>query len=99
MFTKSTLLDFTGKKLALWFIAYEFIVGNHPRYPYVHLVSTRHHARDRCSKAFTVFHLSSTSVYYTKRKLKNKKKKSGVGLGTRLHCYHIVPKSCCLVNC
>ena len=40
--------------------------------PYVHLVSTRCHSRDRCSQTFPAFHRSSTSVHYTERKQKNK---------------------------
>ena len=44
-----------------------------PLPPYVYLVSTRHHLHDKCSQAFPVFRHSSTSVYYTERKQKNKK--------------------------
>ena len=53
MFTRSTILDFTGKKLALSFIAHELVDGQRP--PYVHLASTRRHSRDRFSQAFPVF--------------------------------------------
>ena len=35
---RSTVLDFTGKKLALWFITHEFVVGHTP--PYVTLSPT-----------------------------------------------------------
>ena len=52
------------------FIAHEFVVGHRPAY--VHLASTRRHSCDRCSQAFPVFLRSSTSVYYTERKPKNK---------------------------
>ena len=45
-----------------------------PLPPYVHLVSTRHHSRKRYSQAFPIFLCSSTSVYYTEWKLKNKKR-------------------------
>ena len=45
-----------------------------PLPPYVHLASTRRHSHDRCSQAFPVFLRSSTSVYYTERKPKNKKR-------------------------
>ena len=38
MFTRSTILDFTGKKLALLFIAHELVDGQRPLY--VHLTST-----------------------------------------------------------
>ena len=38
-----TVLDFTGKKLALWFIAQEFVVRHLP--PYVHLSSTKLHKK------------------------------------------------------
>ena len=34
-FTTLTILDFTGKKLVLWFIAHKYVVGH--RLPYVHL--------------------------------------------------------------
>ena len=44
-----------------------------PLPPYVHLASTRHHSRDRCSQAFPVFRHSTASVYYTERKPRNKK--------------------------
>ena len=47
-----TVLDFT-KKLALWLITHEFVVGH--RLPYVHLASTTHHSCDRCSQAFPIF--------------------------------------------
>ena len=63
MFTRSTILDFTGKKLALSFIAHELVDGQRP--PYVHLASTRRRSR---------FSRSSASVYYTERKPKNKKR-------------------------
>ena len=39
----------------------------------VHLASTRRHLRVTCSQAFSVFHCSFAFVYYTERKLKNKK--------------------------
>ena len=48
-----TVLDFAGKNLALSFIAHELADGQAP--PYVHLVSTKCHSRDRCSQAFPVF--------------------------------------------
>ena len=44
------------------------------RPPCIHLI------HDKCSQAFPVFHSSSTSIYYTRRKLKNK---NGRGLETR----------------
>ena len=34
---RSTVLDFTGKKLALWFIAHQFVVGHHPLYVLSHV--------------------------------------------------------------
>ena len=42
---------------------------------HVHLASTRHHSRDRCSQTLPRFSLSSASVYCTEHKLKNKKKR------------------------
>ena len=74
MFTRLTVLNFTGKKLTLWF---KIVVG-YPPPPDVHLLSTRPHLRDRCSQAFPVFHCSSTSMSYTERK------PNGGGLGTKL---------------
>ena len=53
MFTRSTVLDFTGKKLALSFIAHEFVDGHRP--PYVHLVSTRRHSHDRVPRPSPFF--------------------------------------------
>ena len=54
---------------------------------FVHLASAWRHSRDGCSWAFSVFHSSSTSVYHTERKLKNK---NLGGLGTRLVGYQSV---------
>ena len=54
-FTRLTVLNFAGNNLALSFIAHELADGRSP--PYVHLVSTRPHSRDRCSQAFPVFTL------------------------------------------
>ena len=70
-FTRSAVLDFTGKKLALWFYCTQVCGWALP--PYIHLASTRRHSRDRCFQAFPVFHHSSTSVYYTEHKPKTKK--------------------------
>ena len=39
MFTRSTILDFTGKKLALWFIAHDLQLGTTPL---LYLASTSH---------------------------------------------------------
>ena len=52
-----------------------------PSPPHVHLASTRHNLRSRCSQAFPVFHHSSTSMYYTEHKLKNKKTGDAWGRG------------------
>ena len=56
-----------------------FVVGHRP--PYVHLVSTRRHSRDKCSQAFPVFRalLPPCIILNANRRTKN-----GVGLGTRL---------------
>ena len=63
MFTRSTILDFTGKKLALSsFIAHELVDGQRP--PYIHLASTRRHSLDRCSQAFPVFRSRPLHVLY-----------------------------------
>ena len=40
---------------------------------YVHLTSTWHHSRNKCSQAFPIFCHSSSCVYYTERKPKSKK--------------------------
>jgi len=61
-FTRSTVLNFTGKKLAQSFIAHELVDGQRP--PYVHLASTRHHSSDRCSQAFPVFRALPLRVLY-----------------------------------
>ena len=44
-----------------------------PSPPYIHFLSTRHHSRDRCSQAFSVFHHSTTSVILNT----NRRTKSG----------------------
>ena len=54
MFMRSTVLNFTGKKVALWFITHEFVDGHCP--PYVHLASTSH---DKCSQASSIFNCFS----------------------------------------
>ena len=80
MFTRSTILDFTSKKLALSFIAHELVDGQ--RAPYVHLTSTRRRSRDRCSQTFPVFRalpLLCIILNENRRTTKN-----GGGLGTRL---------------
>ena len=79
MFTRSTILDFTGKKLALSFIAHELVDGQRP--PYVHLASTRRHSRDRFSQAFPVFRALPLPCIILN---KNRRTKNGGGLGTRL---------------
>ena len=53
MFTRSTVFDFTNKKLTLSLILHEIVDGQ--CIPYVHLMSTRRHLRDKCSQAFPVF--------------------------------------------
>ena len=50
------------------------------------LASTRCHSRDRCSQALHAFCRSSTSVYYTERKTKNKKRGGG-GAGKEASSY------------
>ena len=84
MFTRSTVLGFTGKKLALWFIAYEFVVEHclPPPTPHVHLASTRRHSRDRCFQAFPA--LPPPGIILNANR---KTKKNGIGLGTRLGVY------------
>ena len=59
-----TVLHFTGKKLTLWFIAYEFVVAptSTSRPPDVIHVT-----------GLPCFHRSSASVSYTERNPKNKK--------------------------
>ena len=79
MFTRSTILDFTGKKLALSFIAHELVDGQRP--PYVHLASTRRHSRDRFSQAFPVFRALPLPCIILNE---NRRTKNGGGLGTRL---------------
>ena len=79
MFTRSTILDFTGKKLALSFIAHELVDGQRP--PYVHLASTRRHSRDRFSQAFPVFRTLPLPCIILNE---NRRTKNGGGLGTRL---------------
>ena len=79
MFTRSTILDFTGKKLALSFIAHELVDEQRP--PYVHLASTRRHSRDRFSQAFPVFRALPLSCIILNE---NRRTKNGGGLGTRL---------------
>ena len=79
MFTRSTILDFTGKKLTLSFIAHELVDGQCP--PYIHLASTRRHSRDRCSQAFPVFRALSLLCIVLNA---NRRTKNGGGLGTRL---------------
>ena len=54
---------------------------------YVHLTSTRHHSCEKCSQASPVFCCSSTSMYYTECKLKNKK---GWRLGNEASTYTVV---------
>ena len=80
MFTRSTILDFTGKKLALSFIAHELVDGQRP--PYVHLASTRRHSRDRFSQAFPVFRALPLPCIILHE---NRRTKNGGGLGTRLY--------------
>ena len=86
MFTRSTILDFTGKKLALSFIAHQLVDGQRP--PYVHLVSTRRHSRDRFSQAFPVFRALPLPCIILNE---NRRTKNGGGLGTRL-CLQYVNK-------
>ena len=81
-FTRSWVLCLTGKTPTLRFISHLLVVGDCP--PYVYLASTWHHLCDECSQAFPDFCCSSTSVYYTERKPKNKNRG---GLGTRLRLY------------
>ena len=81
MFTRSTILDFTGKKLALSFIAHELVDGQRPPPPYVHLASTRRHSRDRFSQAFPVFRALPLPCIILNE---NRRTKNGGGLGTRL---------------
>ena len=78
-FTRSTILDFTGKKLAVSFIAHELVDGQRP--PYVHITSTRHHSRDRCSQAFPVFLALPLPCIILNKNLRTK---NGGGLGMRL---------------
>ena len=80
MFTRSTILDFTGKKLALSFIAHELVDGQRPPPPPP--TSTGCHSRDRCSQTFPVFcalPLFCNIILNGFRRTKN-----GGGLGTRL---------------
>ena len=62
-----TVLDFTGKKLTLWFIAYEFVVAP----------TSTSRPPDITWQVFPglpCFRRSSTSVSYTERNPKNKKR-------------------------
>ena len=55
-----------------------FVVGHRPP-PYVHLASTRHHSRDKCSQAYPVFFCSSVCVQYNTRRRKSAKKRGRPG--------------------
>ena len=70
-----------GYCLSAWWSLISYL--NVDPFPYIHFLSTRHHSRDRYmySQAFSVFHHSTTSMYYTER---NWRTKSGGGLGMRL---------------
>ena len=70
---KITSTRLTGKKLALRFIASVLLIGHCSLY--VHLASTWHHSRDRCSQAFPL----PCIILNTNRRTKNRG-----GLGTRL---------------
>ena len=52
-----------------------------PLPPYVHLVSTRRHSRDRCSQAFPVFRALALPCIILNE---NRRTKNGGALGTRL---------------
>ena len=56
-----------------------FVVGHRP--PYVHLVSTRRHSRNKCSQALPVFRALPPPCIIANG---NRRTKNGVGLGTRL---------------
>ena len=96
MFTKSRVFRLTGKKLTLRFIVYVLVV-RHP--PYIHLTSTSRHSHDKCSQVLpslphlTCFCRSSTSMYYTEHKPKNKKRErpgNEAVPGTLILALHIV---------
>ena len=52
-----------------------------PLPPYVHLVSTRRHSRDRCFQAFPVFRALPPPCIILNA---NRRTNNGLGLGTRL---------------
>ena len=99
MFTRSTILDFTGKKLTLSLIAHKLVDGQRP--PYVHLASTRRHSRDRCSQASPIFR-TFPLVYYTERKPKNKKKRGRPGNEANLlhpqSIYSVLQRGGCMLG-
>ena len=78
-FIRSQVLHLTSKKLAHRFIPPVFVIGDHPLY--VHLASTWHLSRDRCSQASPVFHALPLPCIILNT---NWKKKNGGGLETRL---------------
>ena len=67
---QNAVLDFTGKKLALWFITHEIVVGHYPPYVHsrppdiIHVIGVA-----RPSPFFVLF-----LFYYIERKPKNKKR-------------------------
>ena len=72
MFTRLTVLDFTGKKLALWFIAHEFVVGHCPPPTSTSRPPDVIHVIGVPSPSLFFFLRSSASVCYTERKSKDK---------------------------
>ena len=75
---RPTVLEFTGKKLALWFIAHEFVVGDHPPT----FTSRLHHVISvpRPSLIFT----DPPLLCMNANQRTKKKKKNGRGLRNRL---------------